>query len=827
MTPEQLAWHSEQCARYRNDFPHYKVYAAALEQMLKAICRIHAPLAIVQARPKGFSSFAEKMARKAGKYMALNIGPTDLCGARVITETQAEVDHICAAIRGCDGFVIDKENSIDASNPLKEAKFGYLSVHYVVKLRGECVFGIAVPKAAGDRDAEIQVRTLLQHAWAGICHDRIYKSGFQPPQPLYRELARVAALLEEADQQFGASVRSLDAFKLHYTAYMDAQRLAEEYGIQRTVLDSEPEQEKKPGPALRLAQIARATGDWQGVRDLLEPYVGAKGDCQTEVLAEHGHALCRIHHSEPHGLQFRQGQAGIAQAEIAAQGDLRSRVLAYRAWASSQIPENDHQARDYYREACEADPGNPFHLAAYVGYEIYCGEELSFRAVTTPAFEQAIRACRAQADAGIELPLPFLTMGRFYLLLDQPYDSLGAYAKAIRLCLSGDCAVPVAAVDAELAFLRRIHRGEHLPESHAWVRDLLLLAKAVRTGHRNPALLAKWKEFRQPVVILAGGTAMAAEEKVWQLRDTLLRAFEGFTGTLISGGTRASVAGVAGDIADRGYAEVLGYVPRSLPLDQPADPRYTALVATAGTSFTAREPLQYWTDLLSAGMASSEVRVIGVGGSEISAFEYRIALALGARLAIVDPASRSAAALCKDPDWQADARLLRMPADAMTIRAFVSPPHPALTTEEVETAARRIHEEFLAENRRQNPDPAMKPWPELREDLKASNRMQAARAAEFLEAAGYRVRRASGAAAHPELTAAEIDLMAEMEHGRWVVDRLQSGWRFDAKRDPANKLSPYLVGWNELTDDVKGYDRGVVKSWPAILSAAGFEVVRP
>jgi hypothetical protein len=80
--------------------------------------------------------------------------------------------------------------------------------------------------------------------------------------------------------------------------------------------------------------------------------------------------------------------------------------------------------------------------------------------------------------------------------------------------------------------------------------------------------------------------------------------------------------------------------------------------------------------------------------------------------------------------------------------------------------------------------------------------------------------------APPELTAAEIDLMAEMEHGRWVLERLQSGWRFDVNRDPANRRSPFLVGWNELTDLVKEYDRNAVKSWPAILAAAGFEVVR-
>ena len=39
------------------------------------------------------------MARKAKDYMAKKSGPTDLCGARVITETQAEIERLGAAIR--------------------------------------------------------------------------------------------------------------------------------------------------------------------------------------------------------------------------------------------------------------------------------------------------------------------------------------------------------------------------------------------------------------------------------------------------------------------------------------------------------------------------------------------------------------------------------------------------------------------------------------------------------------------------------------------------------------------------------------------------------
>jgi hypothetical protein len=65
-----------------------------------------------------------------------------------------------------------------------------------------------------------------------------------------------------------------------------------------------------------------------------------------------------------------------------------------------------------------------------------------------------------------------------------------------------------------------------------------------------------------------------------------------------------------------------------------------------------------------------------------------------------------------------------------------------------------------------------------------------------------------------------------MEHGRWVVERLRSGWRYARDRDAAKKLSPYLVPWEQLPDNIKEYDRIGVRNWPEILRTAGFEVVR-
>src|SRR5580700_10179323 len=134
MTDEERQWHKQKCDEYLRDYKVFEQFARTLKQILKSVCREHFPEAIVQARAKSYASFAEKMARKAKKYREQNIEPTDLCAARMIASTQAEVEFLGGIIRA--NFEIDEVNSLDHRTHLRTAEFGYRSLHYVVKLKG-------------------------------------------------------------------------------------------------------------------------------------------------------------------------------------------------------------------------------------------------------------------------------------------------------------------------------------------------------------------------------------------------------------------------------------------------------------------------------------------------------------------------------------------------------------------------------------------------------------------------------------------------------------------------------------------------------------------
>jgi ppGpp synthetase/RelA/SpoT-type nucleotidyltranferase len=825
---------SNQIAEYRRERHRYVRYAEHMKAVLEAARDLYAPLAIVQARAKTLSSFAEKAVRAAEKHPDPVHQFTDLCGARVVCDTQSEVERICEFIR--QSFVIDEANSPDIRSRLATAEFGYLSVHFVVQLKKQPLFGHRVPRGVGDRKTEIQVRTLLQHAWADVGHDRVYKPQFRVPEPLKRSLARVAAVLEDADEAFGDVVEELDTYRMHYGAYMTRDEMRDEIRTLRTILKGEPVRSNKPGIALRIARIARAAWDWPTVVAELGPFVNDAGPDRAEILREHGHGLCRRYRRRTASPEYQQGQDELTEATEMSAGSAKAQALSCLAWSHEQIRGNESIARDRYRQAVEADPSDPYNLASYLEYEIYAGEGMSCLAAVRPSLESAIAVCRKHIAAGIELPWAYFAMGRFHLFLEEMDESLAAYAKGIHLCAKEETCVPPDVLDDERRFLWRINFGKRLPETHQWVDDLLLLAQCrlQPTARRRRDLADRSSGSpapREPITVVSGGTDPSVKHEMASYEDCLLDAFKGYRGTIISGGTTAGIPGIVGKIAQRAKRlrqplATRAYCPKSPPDGVEFDGHYTDPIHLPGRDFTHRHVLQPWIDLAATGVAPESVRVLGVNGGLLTAFEFRLALALGARVGIVESSGREASRLLSDAEGWDPASLLRLPFDPMTVRAFVNPGDAQMTPAQVRKVARSIHAAFREENRYTKVDLAMLPWSLLPEGFVESNTEQARYCEEILASVGYRLRPKSGRVRMPRFTRRQVEAMAEMEHGRFVVERLRQGWRYGPDRDPDRKISPYLVPWSALPDHVQEYDRVAVRAWPEILEKAGFEIYR-
>lgn len=159
----------------------------------------------VTGRAKSVSSFATKAARTAGGgpvYTDPLLEITDQIGVRVITYVRSDVAAV-ADLVGEEAEVLDDRDL--GRETASEGRFGYASRHLLVELDAERT-GPRLHRMLRGRPVQIQIRTVLQHAWAEFEHDIRYK-GTVPEEhvpDLDRRFTLAAGLLELADQEFSA-----------------------------------------------------------------------------------------------------------------------------------------------------------------------------------------------------------------------------------------------------------------------------------------------------------------------------------------------------------------------------------------------------------------------------------------------------------------------------------------------------------------------------------------------------------------------------------------------------------------------------------------------
>jgi len=186
----------------------FRQYAAHLPSLIDATNQAHklveavlserrADIHLITARPKSLESAFWKVLRKSYENPSEQL--TDKIGVRVIVYYENDVNRIVEKL--AEEFEIDRERSTDKRAALGLRSFGYRSVHLIVRLRG---FRAASSDYAALRGLwfEIQVRSVLEHAWAEIEHEIVYKSGVEYPDDILRRFAAIAGTLELIEKEF-------------------------------------------------------------------------------------------------------------------------------------------------------------------------------------------------------------------------------------------------------------------------------------------------------------------------------------------------------------------------------------------------------------------------------------------------------------------------------------------------------------------------------------------------------------------------------------------------------------------------------------------------
>lgn len=159
----------------------------------------------VTGRTKSVESFAGKAARTVDGRL-LYPDPleqiTDQIGLRVITYVRDDVDAVAQLLAGEFTVLDDRDMGQETA---EQGRWGYVSRHLVFAVDASRTL-TPEQEALRTFTASVQLRTVLQHAWAEFEHDIRYKGtipeAYAPD--LNRRFALAAGLLELADNEFSA-----------------------------------------------------------------------------------------------------------------------------------------------------------------------------------------------------------------------------------------------------------------------------------------------------------------------------------------------------------------------------------------------------------------------------------------------------------------------------------------------------------------------------------------------------------------------------------------------------------------------------------------------
>ena len=245
---------------------NYEAYGEYFAKILQNILSVLQEKISLSAQPtykwriKRFDSYYKKVLRKeAGKISTVNslICLTDMLGIRLICAFLEDINLAVAQIK--DIFEI-KEVEIKGDEK-KVSEFGYESIHVLVKIPKDCLpekdarFKDLLP-LEGELVCEIQIRTILQDAWAEVEHELIYKTEFSPfDMPLRRKLAAINASLSLADITF----QEIRDYQKKLQKEVEERRQSF-YSMADNLLDEKPKA-KKPEEINRVSPFVQGTID--------------------------------------------------------------------------------------------------------------------------------------------------------------------------------------------------------------------------------------------------------------------------------------------------------------------------------------------------------------------------------------------------------------------------------------------------------------------------------------------------------------------------------------------------------------------------------------
>ncbi|MEN8686853.1 MAG: (p)ppGpp synthetase, partial [Desulfuromonadales bacterium] len=193
----RLPERSKAKALYEKQLPAHKAALQQLAQAIRMLLEQQGLTPAIKFRVKSFEAYFDKLRkqnRANGSHRIVTIN--DFFGLRIVCPFLEDVETVSSLI--VNNFDLLETESKASQHSFRE--FGYDSVHHTIRIatqqRGRLLPGVK-------RVCEIQLRTILQDAWAEVEHELVYKSDISlPNQSIRRKLASLNATLTLSDLIF-------------------------------------------------------------------------------------------------------------------------------------------------------------------------------------------------------------------------------------------------------------------------------------------------------------------------------------------------------------------------------------------------------------------------------------------------------------------------------------------------------------------------------------------------------------------------------------------------------------------------------------------------
>lgn len=160
-----------------------------------------------------------------------------------------------------------------------------------------------------------------------------------------------------------------------------------------------------------------------------------------------------------------------------------------------------------------------------------------------------------------------------------------------------------------------------------------------------------------------------------------------------------------------------------------------------------------------------------------------------------------------------------------SLRDIELTPRPLI--ENLEKIAIAIHELYNQYQLEKYPEKPLEypQFSDLPDSLKYSNIRQARSIAKKIKMAGWEIGpKVKEGLEVKEIPEEIVELLAMSEHEDWMHERYNSGFVFGTEKDSENKVSPYLIPYSLLPEEIKEYDRNAVRNLPKLLNMVGLAI---